>query len=266
MIEGIPILASYVTAATSRSARLELAVKEAQVASFWTSVRAKSRWAAVMALGAALIRCWPQKPVPLVRMTLVGFLLFRFFFTCSPPLQEGSASHSEVDDADVGDDQLFAAMTGGAAQPESKKRKKTKLKHKSTKKRAVGHCLVGSIFNGGATECLLCHYVFRTPFADIKPENVTRHWRKEHNKELDAVQAANDDGKDLSAVVKTLIASHRPQEGFMDAFRIESDFSERRWLRSCWSWRVRSLQIRDQASCSGTLCVNVGSNLRDIEQ
>ena len=106
---------------------------------------------------------------------------------------EGSAedANSDDDDRNVGN---AAAMTGG-------RRGKSKKRHER-KKTALGHFLVLSARDGQVGECALCRQVFATPFSQIRPENITC----QHKKEFEAVEAANNDGKDVAAVVTTLLS------------------------------------------------------------
>src|SRR5690606_15014482 len=52
----------------------------------------------------------------------------------------------------------------------------------------------------------------------FRPENMERHWEANHPRHLKAVTDANDDGKDIRAVVETLIAAASSQKGALDAF------------------------------------------------
>ena len=174
-----------------------------------------SCWVAAQVLAGASRRWWLQRVewrlMHQLRMLAVGFLGFLFFFFPRSRFldvvvpHEGSAedANSDDDDRNVGN---AAAMTGG-------RRGKSKKRHER-KKTALGHFLVLSARDGQVGECALCRQVFATPFSQIRPENITC----QHKKEFEAVEAANNDGKDVAAVVTTLLSARRQRTGQMDAY------------------------------------------------
>jgi hypothetical protein len=118
----------------------------------------------------------------------------------------GSDSEGEDEGDGEGDDDLLNPLAKGQRAP--RKRKFVKLRTK----RSLGHFLVES--QNGTVKCVLCAY---KP-AGMRPDNIVRHWKAHHAKHFEAVEAANDSGRDVRAVVDTLRSAATPQKGAIDGY------------------------------------------------
>lgn len=107
---------------------------------------------------------------------------------------EGIAAEENEDEGhgDPDDDEPMLAPKAAT------KGRKTRRLVKSRKKRSVGHFLVENA--GGVVKCVLCLY---SP-ENLRPDNILRHWKKEHAEPFKAVTVANDSGRDVGAVVRSL--------------------------------------------------------------
>ncbi len=116
----------------------------------------------------------------------------------------GSGSERGDDDDEDDEDDLLNSLVKERKAP--RKRKLVKLHVK----RSLGHCLVES--EKGAVKCVLCDY---KP-AGLRPDNIVR--QAHHSKHFEAVEAANDSGRDVKAVVATLRSAATPQKGSIDSY------------------------------------------------
>ena len=106
--------------------------------------------------------------------------------------EEAAAAASE----DVEEDEGVADVAGS---------KKTRFQRK---KRSLGFYLCK--IKGNVAICLFCNGGLRCDPVRFKPENVIRHWRRQHTIQLDAVERANDEGRDVSAVVQSVLGARNP--------------------------------------------------------
>jgi hypothetical protein len=101
---------------------------------------------------------------------------------------------------------------------ESKKRQRaTHLK----KKRSLAHFL----HKDG--KCVLCCYTQKN---NLRTDTLLRHWASEHPTQLEAVHAAQDDGKDVRGALGALIDASRNPKGSIESFvRKKSRLQLQRW-------------------------------------
>ena len=123
--------------------------------------------------------------------------------------EEGDEEEEEEEDEDDEEQEK---------EEQSVREKKKRRAGKPKKKRALGWFL--STAKGDKRMCVLCSYV--QGINKFRPENMERHWEANHPRHLKAVTDANDDGKDIRAVVETLIAAASSQ-GPQDAVQHEGD-------------------------------------------
>jgi hypothetical protein len=116
-----------------------------------------------------------------------------------------AVAENEDEDRDDGEPKLDP-------KPAPAKVQKTRRILKSRKKRSLGHFLVESV--NGIVTCVLCSY---SP-ENLRPDNILRHWKKEHVVHYDAVRAANDTGRDVLAVLRTLSSAVSTPTGAMDKY------------------------------------------------
>jgi len=98
-----------------------------------------------------------------------------------------------------------------------------KRKFQTRKKRSLGHYLARG------NKCVLCDF---TQDGMFRPDSMIRHWGKVHSTQYEAVEAASNDGKDVSAAVATLVDSVRNSSGSMMRFVMKKNrVQEGRWLK-----------------------------------
>lgn len=136
---------------------------------------------------------------------------------------DGIDDSAHGDDAEVdsgADDGVDDGSDHGADERSLKHAKKRRKKHKKASV-AVGTFLSARI-NDSVVECLHCKKKFKGG-EKWKPDNMERHWQKKHPNEHAAVIEANNKGKDLRAVIKSL-AGAKLQLG-MGKFVLRSSFA-----------------------------------------
>jgi hypothetical protein len=94
-----------------------------------------------------------------------------------------------------------------------KKPKRKRKKIKERKKRSLGHFLVVRA-PGGSIKCALCSYTVD----NMRPDNIVRHWKHQHEKAFEAVDAANNSGRDVGAVVESQVAAVAVTVGSLDRY------------------------------------------------
>ncbi len=118
-------------------------------------------------------------------------------------------SGSESDDEEKGAPGPLRRSVDGEAKERSKKAGKKRKVLKERKKRSLGNFLVTK-----NNKCVLCSHVWDK----LRPDNVVRHWKTSHQQPYAAVEAANDSGRDVRAVVDTLSAAATTPKGAIDGF------------------------------------------------
>jgi hypothetical protein len=124
--------------------------------------------------------------------------------------ESGSEADSENDEeAESGGASRQSRLPVDAeAKERSKKARKKRKVLKDRKKWSLGN------FLAKGKKCVLCPRVW----PKWRPDNVVRHWKTTHPKDYAAVEAANDSGRDVRAVVETLCAAATTPTGAMDGF------------------------------------------------
>ncbi len=134
-------------------------------------------------------------------------------------LQQGGEDEGAEDDKneDCGEDGVEddEPLLGSQEAWKRGKVKKPRKIVKPAKNRSLGHFLVVRV--NGALSCALCSYAPEK----MRTDNILRHWKSEHASPYAAVEAANDSGRDVGAVVRTLTAAVSTPTGAMDQYALK---------------------------------------------
>ena len=130
--------------------------------------------------------------------------------------QEGGEEENAEDDENG--DQEGDLLEDVEPLPGALKRGKVKKQRKivkPAKNRSLGHFLVVKV--NGAVSCALCPYSQEK----MRTDNILRHWKSEHASPYAAVEAANNSGRDVGAVMRTLTAAVSTPTGAMDQYALK---------------------------------------------
>lgn len=119
---------------------------------------------------------------------------------------EEDQDEDEDEDEDEGEGELLQPTAKGRMP-----RRKRKLM-KVRKKRSLGFFLVETA--NDTVRCVLCEYSQK----QMRSDNIVRHWRAHHSMDFAAVEAANDSGRDVASVVRTLRAAASTPKGAIDQY------------------------------------------------